>query len=153
MPSPLALFGVALLLGSVPLAVKATRRLRVYNASKQWPTVSATMTRSFLREESDGDGTSYLPEFGYRYSVLGHEYTSSLHTEGLAFPATEDDARKMVQRFPVGSTVLVAVDPADPSHAILDTGTPSVWMALRNASVVAFVVGAVIAWVETGLTG
>lgn len=151
MPSTLALFGFFLLLGSVPLAIKSTKRLRAYRESRKWPTFTATMTKSFLREGSDGDGTSYLPEFAYRYSVGGTEYTSDLHTEGLAFPATEEDAREMVRRFSAGSTVQVAVKPTDPKHAILDTGAPKTWGAVQSASIVAFLAGAVIIFFEIGL--
>lgn len=149
--SPFAMFGLFLLLGSIPLAIKSTKRLRAYRQSQKWPVVAATITKSFLREESDSDGTSYLPEFTFRYFVGGTEYTSNLHTEGLPFPATEDDAHQMVKRFPAGCSVQVAVDPADPSRAILDTGAPKAWNALQNASFVAFVAGAVIMFVETGL--
>ncbi len=153
MPSPLALFGFALILGSIPLGVHASRRLRVYRASKRWPTVEATITRSELQEKTDSDGTSYRAELVYRYAVLGRVYLANLHTEGLAFPATEKDARQMVARFPVGSQVQVAVNPANPARAMLDTGVPHASIVLRNASVVAFVVGAVIAAVETGFAG
>lgn len=153
MPGPLALFGFALILGSIPLGVHASRRLRVYRASKRWPMVEATIIRSALQEKTDSDGTSYRAELGYRYAVLGPVYLADLHTEGLAFPATEKDARQMVERFPVGSQVQVAVNPVNPAHAILDTGVPHALIVLRNASIVAFVVGAAIVAAETGFAG
>lgn len=141
MPSNLSLFGIFLLIGAVPIAIKSTRRIGVYRQSQAWPKVQATVTRSFVREGADGDGTSQLPEFVFRYTVVGVEYTSGLHTEGTPFPGNEADVRQMLKRFPVGSTVQAAVEPADPSHAILDTGFPNAWNVLRCASLAAFVVG------------
>lgn len=149
MPSTLTLFGLFLLMGAATLAIKSTRRVSAYRQSQMWPKVAATITTSLLREGTDSDGTSYLPEFAFRYSVGGVEYTSSLHTEGLPFPATEDDARQMVKRLPVGSTVQVAVKPTDPSCAILDTGFPKAWNILRRASFVAMLVGIVIVCAQT----
>lgn len=148
MPSTLSLFGVSLLIGVVPIAIKSTRRIGAYRQSQTWPKVHATVTRSFVRDGADGDGTSHLPEFAFRYTVAGVEYTSSLHTQGTPFPGNEADVRQMLKRFPVGSTVQAAVEPADPSHAILDTGFPNAWNVLRRASLVAFVVGLAITFAE-----
>jgi hypothetical protein len=145
MPSNFALFGIALAIGAIPLAIKSTRRIRLYRQAHDWPKVPATITESSVREDTDGDGTSYLPEFSYRYSVAGRQYCSTIHTEGLPFPGTEDAARQMVKQFAAGSTVQVAVNPTNPSLAVLDTGFPKAWHVLRTASVVAFVVGMAIA--------
>ncbi len=140
----LSLFGFALLLGSIPLGLKAARRVSTYRQMQAWPKVHATITQSFVRDGSGDDGTINLAEFAFRYSVGGAQYTSSKHTEGTPFPGTEDDVKKMLKRFPVGATVEVAVNPADPREAVLDTGFPNAWNLLKRASVVAFVVGLAI---------
>ena len=149
MPSNFALFGISLAVGAIPLAIKSMRHIRIYWQAQDWPKVPATITASSIREDTDSDGTSYLPEFSYRYTVAGSEYRSTVHTEGLPFPSTEDAARKMVKQFAVGSTVQVAVNPINPAHAVLDTGFPKIWYVLRSASVVAFVVGMAITFIET----
>jgi len=151
MPSTLSLFGIFMLVGASLLAIKSTRRVSTYRKSHAWPKVQATITKSLVREGTAGDGTSHLPEFAFRYTVAGVEYTSSLHTEGTPFPATEDDVHQMLKRFPVGSTVQVAVKPEDPRCAILDTGFPKAWNALRRASLVAIVVGIAITLTEVVL--
>jgi hypothetical protein len=51
----------------------------------------------------------------------------------------------MAKRFPVGSRIEVAVCPAEPTCAVLDTGFPAMWHILRRASIVALVAGATIA--------
>lgn len=148
MPSIFALFGIALTIGAIPLAIKAMQRIRLYRQAQAWPKVSATITTSSIRENTDGDGTSYIPEFSYRYTVAGREYRSTAHTEGMPVPGTEDAARQMVKQFAVGSTVQVAVNPINPADALLDTGYPKVWYVLRGASVVAFIVGMAITLIE-----
>lgn len=148
MPTAFSLFGFFLLVGSVPLAIQATRRVSRYRQSRAWPKVRATVTRSFVQEGSAGDGMSHLPEFAFRYSVAGVEYSSGLHTEGLPFPGTDDDARQMLKRFPIGSKVQVAVNPSDPSRALLDTGFPKAWRVVQRASLVAIMVGSAITIAE-----
>jgi hypothetical protein len=149
MPSSLALFGITLAIGAVPIGIKSMRRIRNYRQAQDWPKVSATIIKSSIREVTDSDGTAYLPEFSYRYSVAGSEYCSTLHTEGLPFPISEDAARQMAKQFSGGSTVQVAVNPTNPADAILDTGFPEVWHVMRVASLVAFVVGMAITVIET----
>jgi hypothetical protein len=143
--STFGLFGVILLTAAVPLGIKSNRRLRLYQLAQEWPKVRATIVESSVRESTDSDGTSFLPEFSYRYSVAGTEYNSSEHTEGLPFPSTEEAARELVRGFPVGSNVEVAVSPTDPKCAVLDTGFPKMWQIMRRASMVFFIVGAAIA--------
>jgi hypothetical protein len=145
MISTFGLFGVTLLIAAVALGIKSNRRLSLYKRAQEWPKVRATIVKSSVRESTDSDGTSFIPEFSYRYSFDGIEYNSSEHTEGLPFPGTEDDARQMVRSLPVGSNVEVAVNPSDPKCALLDTGYPKMWQILRRISMVFFLVGAAIA--------
>ena len=148
MPSNFGLFGITLAIGAIPLAIKSMRRINLYRQAQDWPKVPATITESSIREDTDSDGTSYLPEFSYRYTVAGSEYCSTVHTEGLPFPTTEEAARQMANKFATGSTVQVAVNPTNPAIAVLDTGFPQPWYVLMNASIVAFVVGTLIALIE-----
>jgi hypothetical protein len=143
--STFGLFGITLLIAAIPLGIKSKRRLRLYQRAQEWPKVSAMIVKSSVRESTDSDGTSFLPEFSYRYSIDGVEYNSSEHTEGLPFPSTEEAARQMVRSLPVGSKVDVAVSPADPKFAILNTGYPKMWQILRLASIFFFVIGIAIA--------
>jgi hypothetical protein len=148
MPGTLSLFGIFLLLGAVPIAIKSARRVSVYRQSRAWPKVQATITQSFVQEGSSGDGMAELPEFAFCYLVAGTEYTSSRHTEGIPLPGTDEDVRQMLARFPIGSAVQVAVNPANPGCAILDTGFPQAWTVARNASVIAIVLGIAITLVD-----
>ncbi|MCQ9377685.1 DUF3592 domain-containing protein [Methyloversatilis sp. XJ19-49] len=145
MLSNLGFFGIALVIGGIPLALKSHSRIRLYQRAQHWPKVRATVIKSSVTESTDGDGTSFRPEFSYCYSVAGIEYCSTEHTEGLPFPSTEEAARRMVNSLPVGSSVDVAVCPTEPKRAVLDTGCPRMWQILRRASMVALVAGAAIA--------
>ena len=144
MLNSLSLFTLFLIIGAALLAIKSTRRLNDYRKSQDWPKYSATITKAFVRERADSDGTAHLPEFSFRYVVAGIEYISSMHTDGVPFPGTEQDIHKLVKRFPIGSTVKVAVNPTDPSFAILDTGYPQAWRVLRIASLAAVFAGVAI---------
>lgn len=145
MLSSLGFFGIALLVGAIPLAIKSNGRIRLYQRAKHWPRVRANIVQSSVRESTDGDGTSFLPEFSYRYSVAGTEYSSNQHSEGHPFPSNEAAARQLVKSLPVGSHVEVAVSPTNPKCAVLDTGVPQMWLVLRRASLVALAVGAAMA--------
>lgn len=145
MLSNLGFFGIALVIGGIPLALKSHSRIRRYQRAQHWPKVRATIVKSAVTEASDGDGTSFRPELSFRYSVAGSEYSSTEHTEGLPFPSTEEAARRMVNSLPVGSSVDVAVCPTDPKCAVLDTGFPRMWQIVRRASMVALVAGTAIA--------
>ncbi|MFH1814216.1 MAG: DUF3592 domain-containing protein [Pseudomonadota bacterium] len=151
MLSNLGFFGIALVIGGIPLALKSHSRIRRYQRAQHWPKVRATIVKSAVTEATDGDGTSFRPELSFRYSVAGSEYSSTEHTEGLPFPSTEEAARRMVNSLPVGSSVDVAVCPTDPKCAVLDTGFPRMWQIVRRASMVALVAGTAIALHELAI--
>jgi hypothetical protein len=77
--------------------------------------------------------------------VAGKEYISTRHTDGLPFLNMDEAVRQMVARHPVGSTIEIAVNPADPGNAVVDTGFPAAWVALRRISLVAIAAGLAIA--------
>ncbi|MFB2836586.1 DUF3592 domain-containing protein [Floridanema evergladense] len=45
--------------------------------ASNWPSVVGTITKMSLRENSDGDGTTYKVKVEYLYSVMDQTYTSS----------------------------------------------------------------------------
>ena len=145
MTSNAELFGLTLAVGAIPLAIKASLRIRSYWQVQQWPKVSATVIKSVVRETTDNDGTSYLPEFAFRYTVAGKEYVSTRHTDGLPFLNMEEAVRQMVERHPVGNMIAIAVSPADPGNAVVDTGFPRAWVVLRRISFAAIAAGIAIA--------
>lgn len=135
------IFGTLLLLGAVPLVLRANNRLSTYRRQKSWPKVPGTILESKVVEHRDDNGPSYTTKLVYRYSVNGREYESSQHTDGYKFPGSEADAQDVAHRFPVGSMANVSINPNHAAEAILDTGFPKVWKITQRASLVGIAIG------------
>ncbi len=141
------LFGTILVVSSGIVAFRATRPINLYIQSTEWPKVIATIIRAAVREDTDSEGTAHRPEFTFRYSMGGNEYTSSRHTEGMPFNHTKAAALELVARFPVNGEVMVAVKPNEPAFAVLDTGIPRQWVIIRRACVGLLLIGVgIILW-------
>ncbi len=142
---PGALFGLLLTLSGGALALWAHRLVRRYSLAQTWRKVPAVILKSELRISADSDGTAFIPEFSYAYTVDGVEYQSSVHTHGRPLNGDREQlARTLVQSFPAGLRVSVAVDPEDPRSAVLDTGVPELWIAVRRLGGVLAAVGVLI---------
>ena len=140
-----SLFGVLLALSGAAVALWVDGLIRRHRRAQQWPKVPAVIVKSDLRVTEDGDGTSYRAEFVYAYTVDGKAYQSGAHSRGSSLHGDpEKEARERVASRPVGSVVVVAVDPDDPTSALLDTGVPERLIAIRRACVAMVVVGSVV---------
>jgi hypothetical protein len=94
-----------------------------------WPSVLGRVTASAVVAEgafqTDGS-TSYYPQIRYTYVVAGRGYAGqrrSLLNVGVE-GVFRGGAQRIVERYPVGSDVLVFYDPANPSEAILERTDP-----------------------------
>jgi hypothetical protein len=115
-PAILVLFGLTLM-ASYLLAVKSASR------SNQW-----TQTRATI--EKVAAGTSEPLDVIYRYEVAGHEYRSTLVTLGTI---SKSDVPSRLQRYTVGRTVLIYVNPTNPAEAVLELGQhPGNWRLLAG---------------------
>lgn len=135
------LFGTILVVSAGIVALRATRPINLYKQSTEWPKVNATIIRSAIREDTDSEGTAHRPEFTFRYSIGGTEYTSTRHTEGMPFNHTKTAALELIARFPVNGSIMVAVKPNEPAFAVLDTGIPRQWVIIRRSCVGLLVIG------------
>jgi hypothetical protein len=93
-----------------------------------WASVRGSVTRTAI--VADGtfeDGSAaYYPRISYRYVVAGKEYSGerrSLINVGTG-RFLRAGLREVVERYPVGSEVIVFYDPADPREAILERPDP-----------------------------
>ena len=121
---------VAVLFG---LTVAQRRRVR------QRPTVNGTVVAAEIRTvqinddaSSRGPGDTYFtPLIRFRYEVAGKQYECSKRTyheddggahsvvPGVHF-VREEHARRVLDRYPPGSSVLVHYDPQNPADAVLE---------------------------------
>lgn len=91
-------------------------------------TVVGSDVEQRIRYDADGDRrTVYYPRVTYEYSVDGETYRSSNLRAGLGRESMlESNARRTVERYPVGAQVTAYYDPENPSRAFLVAGRSSV---------------------------
>jgi hypothetical protein len=117
--------GPALLAVAVWRGAAAVYRLVLGGRTTRWPTVPGIVTRSELRSAVIRARTLrlvYYPHVEFQYGVEGTVYTSSRLAVRRLDHRREDAARRLLERYPVGTPVEVAVDPRRPSRAVVVTG-------------------------------
>jgi hypothetical protein len=96
-------------------------------ATVSWPETSGKITRSRVVNVGDEEYRLSDSHFsvGYTYAVDGKEYTG--HDYRLRSDATQGVwyAARLAQRFPLGETVPVYYDPAQPARSVLVRGLMS----------------------------
>jgi Protein of unknown function (DUF3592) len=105
------------------------RYRRTAEAMSRWPLVDgeiiACAIKTRVDNQSEGPSiTRYIPHVRYAYEVGGTMRVGETIRIGLSDfgYAIEQQAREHVGRYPVGATVPVRHDPADPGMAVLEPG-------------------------------
>jgi len=90
-------------------------------ASQSWLQTTGVVVTSRV-EVSGGDHTSVLPRIIYQYSVGAQNYQSDQFRAGdNVFRVTgSGDAYNIVDRYPVGTQVVVFYNPSNPAEAALE---------------------------------
>jgi hypothetical protein len=103
----------------------------------RWPRtpgkVMESRVESFVHMENNRFRTSYRPVVEYAFTVRDHDYRSQQIALNWTVSGAEGLAQKMAAKYPVGATVTVFYDPANPSHAALDLNPPFNWLLLLTA--------------------
>jgi len=106
-------------------------------ASARWPSTPGTVLSSRVEGHSTlvtrGGGQSttvWSPLVEYSFHVGERSYHGSRIAFGPEVAAGRGLADAVVARYPVGASVTVHYDPANPAHATLETGLAFRWMAL-----------------------
>ena len=124
---------VALALAGL-LAVGLGFWLRHMNAqSAAWPAVSGHVVASRVGTDHDGDEAAHIK---YRYQVGGQEHESDQVSYKVGSAKSRTLAADLVARYPVGKSVDVYYDPADPARAVLERGPSKAWLALVGVGVI-----------------
>lgn len=104
----------------IPLTILPLARTA---GAQNWTAVTATVERSELLSYSDSDGTTYRIDILYFYEVNGQRYGSNRYSfSSLGSSSGSKGKRDILNRYPVGSTPTVYVDPDDPANAVLHRG-------------------------------
>lgn len=92
-------------------------------ASATWPNTPGQVVSSDVRHSTDSEGgDSYSPEVTYQYSVNDQSYQADRIKFGENSYNSNRRAQEEVDRYPVGRTVDVYYDPAEPEKAVLEPG-------------------------------
>jgi hypothetical protein len=91
-----------------------------------WPTTTATVTRSVLDDvrgtESTEGARHFRPLFGFTYEVEGKTFKTD--TRRIFGPMRRGDAAAIVAEYAPGTTFPVYYDPEDPDDVALDNDPP-----------------------------
>src|SRR5258708_2202831 len=125
---PLVLFILSAVLGVLGLILSFVYwdLLKKAGARKNWPSVPGKITTSHVtRKEvsvANGAGTQleekYIPHVKFSYTVGGTAHEGELDT-GINAWLFRGSAESVVKHYPVGATLPVYYDPADPKNAVL----------------------------------
>ena len=99
--------------------------------SNSWPTVQGTVTKYQVNVWSGNRGTAKIPKVAYQYEVAGQFFTGT--RIGVDWFGTDwrEDGRILSLAKSVGDPIVVHYEPANPSNAVLVTGTTfPMWLAL-----------------------
>ena len=95
--------------------------------SRSWPTASGTVQDSGMEShqsrDEDGDiKTTYGATIQYKYTVDGQEFVGDRRTFSNVRTSSVRNTEKILERYPLGSSVDVFYDPDDPSSSVLEPG-------------------------------
>jgi len=86
-------------------------------AQRRWPQVTGRIMRSRIQL-----GQSFLPDIEYAFVFQGTAFRCSNVRSFLVGSGWPGAARRIANRYPVGSSVVVYVDVADPNNSVLEPG-------------------------------
>ena len=96
--------------GAVVLSLRA-------DAQSRWPQVAGKIMRSRSQVS-----LSFLPDIEYAFVFQGTAFRCSKVRSFLVRYGWPGPARRIANRYPVGSSVVVYVDVADPNNSVLEPG-------------------------------
>src|SRR5258708_31708028 len=125
---PLVLFILSAVLGVLGLILSLIYwdLLKKAGARKNWPSVPGKITTSHVSKTEANVGTGgrslyevkYIPHVKFSYTVGGTAHEGELDT-GINAWLFRGSAESVVKHYPVGATLPVYYDPADPKNAVL----------------------------------
>lgn len=137
----LILAGLLAVVVGILLMRFAAGAMRLHARISSWPEVPGTVVRSEVAYGEAGRGSTARPRITVRYTWGRLAYESSDHTHGVSFGDYDAAARRLVERYPVGATVQVRVQPGHPDVAVLDTGYPSHAVTVQRIGAVLIAAG------------
>ena len=112
-------------IGGVVTSVWGIRVLKASHTKKQWPTVEGTVKES----EAESKHDELLPHILFQYDVNHQSYSNVIEFPPDTNPLPEF-ARAYIEKYPVGTTVLVYYNPEQAGESTLEPSLQGDWMIL-----------------------
>ena len=107
-------FGVVL----IAIGVSSYRKTKT---TQSWPSTEGTVLATNIRRYNDEGTIRFAPEVDYEYQVDGQTYKSSqIRPEVFISFLDDDEAKRFLEKYAVGSKVQVFYDPATPTKAVIE---------------------------------
>lgn len=136
-------FGVFFATGMLFLILMVGAPMVNVARAARWQATPCVVVDSKLRSHGDSDsGTTYKVNILYEYQVQGRTYRSNRYGFFSAASSGRSGKEAIVRRHPPGRQRVCWVNPADPTHAVLDR-TMSSWAWLGLFPLIFVAVGAI----------
>ena len=122
------LFLLAFAAGSVFMILSYFKNKKKAAASLTWSTTSGTIIESSVHQSTTGDfdgPATYYAKISYAYQVIGQAYQGRNIHIGASSTVPHSKAQAIASRYPVGASVTVYYDPANPADAVLERTAPA----------------------------
>ena len=102
------------------------KSMKEYKASKSWPSVSGTITRSEIETRAEWDSKkkktikTYIPHVNYTFQVKDRTFTGTRVSFGDYRSNSRMAVRALIRDYPINKTVKVYYNPQDPSMCVLE---------------------------------
>lgn len=148
-------FLITLAIG-IGLLIFNKRRAKFSGLSQGWQSVTGKVLTNCVREVTSNDeGTinvNFYPEVVYQYNVSGQDYSSKRLSFGAVTPQKSKEAvQKVLEQYPVGSTLLVYYDSQNPAEAVIERAAGRVKWVMVLAILALIVAGCIGFGVLIGL--
>ena len=117
------ILGIGFLAFSIYKIWKFVELMRRRSASSTWPVIAAEVVAKKVAESrSTKGGTSYFPEFTYKYSVMGMEFQKETRISGMYSRKSAEDAV-----YNMGNSIELRYNPQNPKEHISVLDKINVW--------------------------
>jgi hypothetical protein len=126
------LMAIAFTVSGIAAILAGALARRQWRAQFRWPKAHGTVVVSTV-SLSNG----YFPEVEYRYVHEGRSYYGIDVNSGAVGRVSRSDVERIIAKYPVGSSVVVFVNPREPHNAVLEPGGD------RFYPILFFIIGAI----------
>ena len=111
---------IAMVVGSLACFYLVYQPWSLATAAERWMEVPCAIVSSRMIEVGNADGPdSYVPDIRYSYEIDAKIYESS-RVFLVSWGRDETTVKRLLGRYPVGSSASAFVNPDDPTEAVLD---------------------------------